>query len=91
MINKLKLISDRIMNMKEKLEDYRIEETKYDDGTILFFAQHLVDSLFKKKSKWIYIQNLYGYDKIETARKDIEFHFKYYNPPKIIETIIHKI
>lgn len=71
-------------------KDYRIKEVKYDDGSTLFFAQHLEKCIFYK-NKWDNIQNKSGHYKIETAIKDIKSHFSFYNPPKVIDTIIHQV
>jgi hypothetical protein len=71
------------------MNEYRINEIKYNDGSILFFAQHLRDGLFMKK--WTNIGNPSGHYKIETAKIEIETHKRFYNPPKMIENKIHSV
>ncbi len=79
-------------HLKNFSKEYRIKEEIYDNGSSLFFAQHLEDvGWIIKKFKWVNIQNISGYDKKETAEKDIKGYIDFYNPPKVIETIIYKV
>ncbi|MEK6884318.1 MAG: hypothetical protein AABY22_32100, partial [Nanoarchaeota archaeon] len=57
---------------------------------ILFFAQHLESCFFSFKKKWVDIQGMSGYEKIETAREDIKRYYKFFHPPKMVESIIHQ-
>ena len=71
------------------MSDYRINEVKYDDGVVLFFAQYKYNGWFKEK--WKNIGTPGGHYKIETANLEIDSHKSYHNPPKIVESKFHLI
>lgn len=70
----------------DKNTKFRIRETHYDNGRILFFAEKSQNG-----KKWEVIQNASGYESKESALNDIESYKQFYNPPKVKENKIHSV
>ena len=65
-------------------KQYRIIKKTYQDGSKKFFIDILKYGILK--SKWVSIQNEYGYDSVKSAQQDLDIYRNFYNIKKVIKT-----